>query len=364
MIFCLTTNPAGLHRRHGAYTRRLIGLVLCAVVSACGTRAVENDVPQLPQVRIAQIGGTAIAPIVTGVGTVALRRETSLGFTSAGRIARLGVNEGDTVRRGQILAALDTTTVAADLTRATAERERARAEFARSDGLMQQGWITRPRLESARAALLAAEAQVRAAGFQRANATIAAPGPGTVLARLAEPGQVVAAGTPVLVIGEEASGYVLRLPVSDRDAARLTLGAAAQTTLAALDDAVIVGRVIEIAGRADRATGTFAVEIALPDDKRLRSGQIGNARITANGVGATTLAVPPSAVFGPRAGEALVYVVDLATSRVHLRKIHIGEANDAGIGVTGGIKPGEWVALSRVDRLTDGMKVAPLGPAR
>lgn len=345
--------------------RGRIVVSVCLLLAACGKAAPEQGpAPSAPQVRIAQVGGNPSAVTVTGVGTVALRRETSLGFTSAGRIERLSVNEGDTVRRGQILAALDTTTVAADLTRATAERERARAEYVRSDGLMKQGWITRPRLESARANLLAAEAQVRAAGFQRSNATIVAPGPGTVLARLAEPGQVVAAGTPVLVIGEEASGYVLRIPLSDRDAARLTLGAPAQITLAALNDDVIVGRVIEIAGRADQATGTYAVEIALPDDKRLRSGQIGNAKITAKGAGATTLAVPPSAVFGPRAGEALVYVVDLATSRVHLRKIRIGEANDEGIRVTGGLKPGEWVALSRVDRLTDGMKIAPVGPAQ
>ena len=212
--------------------------------------------------------------------------------------------------------------------------------------------------------MLAADAQVRAAGFQRSNATIVAPGPGTVLARLAEPGQVVAAGTPVLVVGEEASGYILRIPLSDRDAARLTLGAPAQITLGALNNDVIVGRVIEIAGRADKATGTFAVEIALPDDKRLRSGQIGDAKIVASGVGATTLAVPPSAVFGPRAGEGLVYVVDLATSRVHLRKVVLGEASDEGIRVVGGIRPGEWVALSRVDRLTDGLKIAPIGPAR
>ena len=338
---------------------------MCLLLAACGKAPPEQGpAPDLPQVRIAQVGGAPGVVTVGGVGTVALRRETSLGFTSAGRILRLGVNEGDSVRRGQMLAALDTTTVAADLSRATAERERARAEYARSDGLMKQGWITRPRLESARAALLAADAQVRAAGFQRSNATIVAPGPGTVLARLAEPGQVVAAGTPVLVIGEEASGYVLRIPLSDRDAARLTLGAPTQITLAALNNDVIVGRVIEIAGRADKATGTFAVEIALPDDKRLRSGQIGDAKIVASGVGPTTLSVPPSAVFGPRAGDALVYVVDLSTSRVHLRKVTIGEADDAGIRVTAGLKPGEWVALSRVDRLTEGMKIAPVGPSQ
>ena len=335
-----------------------------ALLASCGkSDSTPKNAPAAPpQVRIAQVGGEAQPAEVTGVGTVALRREASLGFTSAGRILRITVNEGDRVHRGQLLAALDTTTVAADLARARAERARAAAEFKRSETLMAQGWITRPRLENAKAALESADAQVRAAGFQTANATIVAPGSGTVLARLTEPGQVVAAGTPVLVIGEEASGYVLRVPLSDRDAARLTSGAPATVTLAALGDVPMAGRVVEIGGRADRATGTFAVEIGLPDDKRLRSGQIGNARITANG-GATVavLRVPANAVFAVRAGEGFVYVVDRARKTVALRRIGVADATDGGIRVTSGLARGEIVATSRVDRLKDGMAIAPIG---
>ncbi len=340
--------------------RMILGV--SALLASCGKPApapVEPAAP--PQVRIAMVGGDTRASEVTGVGTVALQREASLGFTSAGRILRLNVNEGDRVRRGQLLAALDTTTVAADLARAQAERARAAAEYKRSETLIAQGWITRPRLENAKAALDSADAQVRAAGFQRANATIVAPGSGTVLARLAEPGQVVAAGTPVLVVGEEASGYVLRVPLSDRDAARLTRGAPAIVTLAALGDAPIKGQVVEIGGRADRATGTFAVEIGLPDDARLRSGQIGNARIVAGGAVEQVLRVPATAVFAARAGDGFVYVVDRARNRVSLRKVAIGEADDGGIRITGGLRRGELVATSRVDRLKDGMTIAPIG---
>ena len=338
-----------------------IGLVLA--LAACREPAREAP-PAPPQVRVAQVGGGALAASVTGVGTVALRREVSLGFTSAGRIARLTVNEGDAVRRGQLLAALDNTVVGAESARAAAEYERAAAEYRRSDTLLKQGWITRPRLESAKAAALAADAQRRAAGFQTSTATIVAPGSGVVLARLAEPGQVVPVGTPVLVIGEQASGYVLRVPLSDRDAARLTVGAPAAVTLAALGGAPIAGRLIELAGRADRATGTFAAEIALPDDARLRSGQIGDARITAQGSGTATIAVPPGAVFAARAGAGFVYVVDRATKRVALRQVTLGDTGDDGIVVTGGLARGEWVAASRVDRLKDGMAIAPIGVPR
>ena len=342
--------------------RALTGfIVLAIVIAACTPRAKTEQPARPPQVRVAAVGGETVPDRIEGVGTVALQRETSLGFTSAGRIARLGVNPGDVVARGQLLAALDTTTVGADLASARAERERAAAEYARSSKLLDQGWVTRPRVENALASLKAADARVRTAGFQTGNAVIVAPGPGTVLARLAEPGQVVAAGTPVLVLGERDSGYVLRIPLADRDAGRVRVGAPATVHLAALDGDV-TGTVREIGGRADRATGSFTVEIALPDDTRLRSGQLGSAAIIAAGGGSTALAVPPSAVFAPRAGEAFVYVFDPATSRVRLRRVAIADTGDSAIRVTRGVLPGELVATSRIDRLSDNMAVARIGP--
>jgi len=346
--------------------RVIVGAVaVLALLSGCTKGETSNAVvAKAPQVRVAVVGAKQQATIISGVGTVALRRESSLGFTSAGRIARLTVNEGDVVRPGQVLAALDSTTVVADLNRARAERERAAAEFRRSGNLLAQGWITRPRFENAEASLRAADASVSAARFQATNATIVAPGGGIVLARLAEPGQVVAAGTPVLVIGEAKSGYVLRVPLSDRDAARLVPGVPATVTLAAMGNEPIVGKVIEIAGRGDRATGTFTVEIGLPADTRLRSGQIGSAAITSSGASVTALTVPATAVFAARAGEGFVYLVDRASRKVRLRRVSIGEATDGGIEVTGGLDRGELIATSRIDRLKDGMAINPIGAAR
>ncbi len=355
-----------LDGRIGALSGTMAPIVIGVVLLSACAKVEPNKQAAAgpPEVRIATVGAEQQAAIIRGVGTVALQREASLGFTSAGRIARLTANEGDAVRSGQVLAALDTTTVAADLTRARAERERAAAEFRRSSDLMAKGWITRLRFENAQASLQAADASVSAARFQAANAVIVAPGGGVVLARLAEPGQVVAAGAPVLVIGEVASGYILRVPLSDRDAARIVAGVPAQVTLAALGNQPIAGRVIEIAGRGDRATGTFAVEIALPADTRLRSGQIGEAVITAATKTVTALTVPATAIFSARAGEGFVYVVDRASRRVRLRRVTIADATDRGIEVTGGLSRGELIATSRVDRLKDGQVVALIGQIR
>lgn len=300
---------------------------------------------------------------ITATGKLAWRRETSLGFTSAGRIATVAVNEGDSVRPGQLLAALDSTTVAASVAAARAERHRAAAEYARSAKLFEQGWVTQPRVDNARATLAAAEANVRSAGFQSRNAAIVSPGAGVVLARLSEAGQVVTAGTPVLVVGEASGGRVLRLPLADRDTARLRVGARATVKLAAVEGELI-GSVIEIGGKADRTTGTFVVEIGLPDNPRLRAGQIGTVAIIASGSGTPSLLVPPAAIFAPRAGQAFVYVADPAKNRVKIRRVSIGEATDSAIRVTGGLQRGEWVATSRLDRLADGMTIAPLRAAK
>lgn len=341
--------------------RGFAGLLACAL-AACGQEAVPAA-PAVPQVRIAQVGGATEADRITATGTVAWRREASLGFTSAGRIATMAVNEGDTVRAGQLLAALDSTTVAATVSAARAERDRAAAEYARSAKLLEQGWVTRPRVDSAKATLAAADANLRSAGFQSRNAAIVSPGAGVVLARLTDAGQVVAAGTPVLIVGEAGGGRVIRLPLADRDAARLRVGAPATVRLAALEGE-LTGTVIEIGGKADTATGTFVVEIGLPADPRLRAGQIGTASIVANGLGRQALLVPPAAVFAPRAGQAFVYVANRSTNRVKLRRVSIADASDTSIHVTGGLEPGEWVATSRIDRLTDNMKIAPLRASR
>lgn len=338
--------------------QRALGILMICVLAACGQQPTAVA-PAVPQVRIAQVGGATVPDTIIATGTVAWRRETSFGFTSAGRIAMIAVNEGDSVRSGQLLAALDPTTVAASVSSARAERDRAAAEYDRSAKLLKQGWVTRPRVDNARATLAVAQANVRAAEFQSRNATIVAPGPGVVLARLTDAGQVVAAGTPALIVGEASGGRVLRLSLADRDAARLRVGAPATVRLTAFEGE-FTGSVIEIGGKADKSTGTFVVEIGLPDDPRLRAGQIGTASIVTNEPGTPSLLVPPAAIFAPRAGQAFVYVAEIATNRVKLRRISIGEASDSAISVTGGLERGEWVATSRLDRLADGMAIAPL----
>jgi len=335
----------------------LTATLLC--VAGCSSEPKSATVPLAAApltVRVAEVVVANGQDSVSGTGTVRFRRETQLGFNTGGRLQRLTVREGDRVVPGQPLAALDAVPVSAAMASAAAEARRADADLRRMRGLAANGWVTRARLESAEASAQAAAAAVRARGFDARYATITASTQGVVLRRLAEPGQMMAVGTPVVTLGETASGFVLRVPLPDSEVTRLTIGSTAEVRLPALSPAPIAARVQEIAARGDDRTGTFQVELALPSVPGLRSGLVGDTRIAARPTAAVHgFIVPASAIFAARADEGFVYVV--TQGRVYARMVGVGAVSDAGISVTSGLRAGERVVTSGVDRLSEGASV-------
>lgn len=333
-------------------------------LSACSARdetAKQSEAPPVA-IRVANVVPTDSADTFRAAGTVRLRREIDLGFTTPGRIATIAVEEGDRVRKGQLLAALDTTTVGADLAAAAAERTRAQADLARARDLFAKGWVTRARLDTAEAAYRAAAAATSSAQFAARTARIVAPADGHILRRFAKVNQVVNAGTPVISFGDNRDGFVLRVPITDVQAAGIVRTGSVPIDIAALGPGPIAARIIEVAGRADDRTGTFAVELALPANPALRSGQIGHATLSVRRSGPETMIVPSSAVFAARAGEAFVYVLDADGKRVKHRRIVTGPMNDQGVAVLAGLQAGERVAVTGISQLIDGSRVTATVP--
>lgn len=339
-------------------------LAAALLLTACSSEAPPPaPAPQLPvslATAIPASGGSSLEIS----GTVRYKRETALGFNTPGRIAAINVREGDRVARGQLLARLDPTSLGAASASARAEAERADADYRRLAGLFEKGWVTAPRVESARAAAIAARARVAQAGFDLGLANIGAPSAGLILRRLAEPGQITTPGQTILILGEVSSGYVLRVPLADADLARTRLGQPASVSIPALGAAPITATVTEIGARGDDATGTFRVELTLAPQPGMRSGLIGSALLRFAGTAPTggSVTVPVSAVFGARADEGFVYVHDAAKGRVKLRQVALGAVGDTAITIVSGLAEGEKVVSSGADRLRDGMAVKVAAP--
>lgn len=337
----------------------LTGLFLLIALVGCSDSASKSkSAPKAALlVEIFTVGTQSLQREINAVGTVRYRRETPLGFTTAGKVALVRFEEGDVVKRGALLAALDTTNVGADMSVATAERDRAGAEFDRVRALYADGWITKARYEAAEATLKSAEARVRQAGFASSTAQLYAPSSGVVLMRNVQAGQVIAAGTPALMLGEADDGFVFRVPIVDSDASKLRVGMTAVISIESAGKTALTATISEIDGRANAGTGAFSVQFRLPNLPTLRSGQIGTATITlpASDTG-EQLQIPASALFGVRTGEGLVYVVD-AKDRVEIRNVIIQRVADKFVNVSGGVSPGDRIVTSGLEKLRTGSAV-------
>jgi membrane fusion protein (multidrug efflux system) len=340
----------------------LTGLILLAGCSVGEPNEKPESTDPIPAY-VTTVQPASDSETLNAAGTVRLRRETSLGFTTGGKVASIRYEEGDRVKRGAILAALDNSTVAADLSAARAERDRAEAEYDRIETLFKDGWVSKSRLEQSEAAARAARARIEATEFASRTSYIRAPSDGIILSRNIDAGQIVTAGMTALVLGEIDKGFVLRVPMTDADAARISVGMPAKVSLSAVSERPLDAVVSEKDGRADERTGTFEVSFSIPASDRLRSGQLGTVEVPVSRETSATFAIPANAIFGVRSGEGLVFVVD-DKNRVKQRNVQIGKLTDKNLEILDGLAEGDVIVTRGVEKLRDGDLIKPIRTAR
>lgn len=293
--------------------------------------------------------------------TRAVRRAT-LGFELPGRLVQRSASLGSQVRRGDVLARLDRREVdltveaaAARLAEVEARLAQAQRDATRVERLAAAKAATREELEGTNAALETLEALRAAAAAQhddavrlRDAATLVAPFAGTVTAAMAEPGEWIAPGRPVVELtGEGAVEIEVELPESV--AAAVQSGSAVEVSFPYLGRRVD-GRLTSV-GRAAGGPGRlFPAVVALPVSAAVPPGVA--AEVLLDLPAATTLTVPVSAVLNPGASRPYVFVVrDGAARQVD---VELGALVGEQVAVTGALGVGDEVVVGGVTRLADG----------
>jgi RND family efflux transporter MFP subunit len=178
------------------------------------------------------------------------------------------------------------------------------------------------------------------------------------LRRAAEPAQSVAAGAPILVLGESNSGLVVRAPVSSAEAARIRIGDAAQVRVPALGDTALEARVTRVSAQSDAMTGAFDIEIEIAAPDSLRSGMVADVEVAAAAEAhvSAALIVPTLALLDARADQGVVFVVD-AENVARRRAVRTAGVSQAGVLVVEGLEPGERVISAGAAYVRDGETV-------
>jgi RND family efflux transporter MFP subunit len=340
-------------------TARILAFALISTSAlACGGDAPPpvEDLASIP-VRVAAPQFRTTEPTITLTGALGAKEEIPLGFKIGGVVASVAVDEGDRVREGQLLAALSLTEIEASVSAAREGRDKARRDLTRVEALQKDSVATLSQLEDARTGLQVAEAQLRAAEFNKQYAEVRAPANGVILRRQVEAGQLVGPGTPVFVVRVERGGLVLRAGAVDREAVRITEGMRATVSFDAYSGDTFSGRVERVGVAASPMTGTYEIEISVnPGNRALSSGLIGRAQLTPSAKSAV-ITVPTESLIEVDGRWASIFVLSADSTRATRRRVRVLWM-DAGIAALGGgVDTTSRVITAGATRVSDSTRV-------
>jgi RND family efflux transporter MFP subunit len=339
----------------------LLTVALAALVAGCNSKATV-ETPTATPVRVASATNGPAAPSIRTNGVLANKDEIRLAFKVGGVIRKLAVSEGERVRKGQRLAEIEQTEVNAQVEQARQSFEKGKRDAARGERLYEDKVISLEQLQDLRTQAAMAEAALNSAEFNWNYAAIVAPHDGTVLRRLAEERELVAAGTPVLVLGAQDKGFIVRTGLADREIVQVRLGDLAQVRLDALPGVTLSGKVTEVASAADTASGMFRIEVALdPTELPLKSGLVAKLTIVpASANAGSRVYVPIGAIVEGDGHTARLFVLD--KDRARRREVEVAFIEGENVALTSGVAAGEQVITDGAQYLEDGEQVAIAEP--
>lgn len=342
-------------------------LLATALLVGC-SKPIPTEEP-IRAVKVVTVGVDNMHSGAEFAGEVRARVESRLGFRVAGKLVRRQAELGQRVKKGDILAQLDAQdyqlglqSARAQLAAATTNRDLAAADFKRFQELRAQNFISSAELERREAALKAAQAQVDQAqaqgavqGNQAAYATLLADVSGVITAVEAEPGQVLAAGTPVVRIAQDGPRDVAFSVPEDR-VGMVETGSKVDIH-AWGSDASIQGQVREVAASADPVTRTFVVKVSMDPQRDLPLGSTVSVAPHALSLSGISVIKLPTSALRQDGKSTAVWVLDPSSMTVKSQPVLVATADGNEVVLTEGLQPGMQVVTAGVHVLSPGQKV-------
>ena len=309
----------------------LLSFLLSIALWACGSKAEKPSSPETSvvnadeaviPVKLTPVTSVVRAEPVVASGVVSSAEEARLSFKVGGIINKMFVDEGQPVRKGQLLATLDLTEIDAQVSQAQLTNEKAERDLGRVKSLYADTAATLEQLQNATTGQNVSKQALTIAQFNRNYAQIRASVDGTVTRKVTNAGEYVAAGASVyLISGNRRADWVVRVGISDKDWARLQLGNRASIRLDAYPDQTFSGTISELAQAADPTNKLYEVEVKInPGTAKFAPGLFANVTLVP-ARSRSYAVVPVEAIVEGNGKDGFVYIV--ADDRQKVRKIPV-----------------------------------------
>jgi membrane fusion protein (multidrug efflux system) len=363
-------NPMRKHiqrlRAPAGATVFVLVLALGAGASGCGgaeARAQSGGGPQgMPPMPV-DVDTARVQSIVDAVratGRIEAVHAVELRPDEQGRITAILFQEGQSVAKGTPLIQIDDAMLRAQAARAEAERDLARQQLERVKRMREQNASSSADLERAQAASRSADAALAVLQVQIARTTVRAPFAGVIGQRFVSPGDYVTNGTRLLTLSTvDPHRAVIEVP--ERHAVRLRRGQTLEFSVAAQPGRVFRAQVEFIDPVVQQPNRTIVVKARAPNtDRRLLPGMFIEARLaTAQRAGAVVVA--EDAVQPLRTANIVWAVIGGKATR---RVVQLGARSQGVVEIVSGVKAGELVVVGGLERMAEGMAVAPQARVR
>lgn len=345
--------------------RPLLVLGLIAVVALGGWAVFLRDAPTAgprggrgqfmgPRpVNVVAVTREVFSDRLEALGTVQAQESVNVTAKVQGIIRSIYFDDGETVAKGQEIAAIDAGEQTAQLNVELANLEQQRKDLERMTQLAKESHISQARVDEQTAALKKAEANVAAARVRAGDRLIVAPFPGIVGTRRISVGALVSPGTVVTTL-DDISKVKLDFAVPETFLASLKPSLAIEATASAYNGEVFRGAVIAVDSRIDEKTRSINVRAEIDNaDLRLRPGMLMVVDLIKD---ARESLMVPEAALDPANDKQYVVVVT-PDNIAHRVEVKIGRRRIGFVEILDGVNEGDLVVREGLQDLQDGAKV-------
>jgi membrane fusion protein, multidrug efflux system len=299
---------------------------------------------------------------VNMIGTVEAVHGVTVSADLPGIVDRIAFESGQSVREGDVVVELDTKQEHAQLASLEAQRDLARLNYNRMDGLVKAGVISRQEYDQATAQQKATAANVAEIKAAIERKTIRAPFSGVLGIRKVNLGQYLASGGAIAPLQSLNPIYV-NFGVPQQAVGQIHVGRTLRVTTEDVAGQAFTGRVTAIDSVVDETTRNIQIQATLSNPEgKLRPGMFVNVEV-AVGSPQPVIALPTSAINYAPYGDSVYVITDMKDPKgnayrgVRQQFVKVGASRGDQVAVISGIKPGDEVVTSGVFKLRNGAAV-------
>lgn len=348
----------------------LVFVILAAVLYR--TVIAPRRAPLVETMTVRRSVMTANAALLTATGYLVADKQSAISPKLSGRVIRIGFDIGSRVRRGDVLAVLESTQVVAQRAELQASLDEASREYRRQAALWRDGVTSRALLEAAESQLAVARARLDQINVSVRDSVVVAPFDGTITVKSVEVGEVVSPLSMGQIPGSSTGGgsiatltdlrtLEVEADVNEVNVGGLREGQPAEITVDAFPSQKWRGQLRQIVPRADRAKGVVKVKVAFRDpaerllpDMSATVSFLGTERTESELREKPKIWIPASAIVN--AGDSTRVAV-LKDGRVEMRVVSRGETRENRVEIVSGLNEGEAIVSTEPGKLEDGQRV-------